>query len=200
MNIPEIKTCYKMIHEMKMLDNIVEHSFKVSQLAVEIATLLMEKGVELNMDLIRTAALLHDITKTRSLETNENHSETGCEYLKEKYPEVAEIVRQHVILDKYNFTDFPTEAEVVNYSDKRVLHDEVKPLKERMAYIMERYGINEERKERISFYWEKTYRNEEKIFGILSIKPDECASMYKESNARDYFKYRNNLTATCLRR
>ena len=125
---------------MAMLHNIVAHSVKVCQVAAYLTETLNSNGYTLNLDLIRAAALLHDITKTRSLQTSENHARTGALYLAGRgYPEVGDIVAQHVNLNAFNPDGEPTAAEVVNYADKRVLHDRVVSLEARLAYIQERY-------------------------------------------------------------
>ena len=126
-----------------MLDNIVAHSIRVCQVATLLTVHLSSNGSSLNPALIRAAALLHDITKTRSLQTCENHARTGALYLGDRgYPEVSEIVAQHVNLDRLNPDGEPTAAEIVNYADKRVLHDKVVSLDERLAYIKKRYSCS----------------------------------------------------------
>jgi hypothetical protein len=124
--------------------------------------------------LIRAAALLHDITKTRSFKTQENHALTGGEFLAEQgYAEVGELVRQHVRLDEYPNPVTIGEAEILNYADKRVLHDEIVGLDKRMDYILERYGRLPENQERIRWLWEKTRTMEAGIFGDLPLSPDD---------------------------
>ena len=84
MNIPSKKECYGIIREMGMMDHIVDHSEQVCRVAVCLAETLNRGGIGLNLELIRASALLHDITKTRSFSTNENHAETGGRFLQER--------------------------------------------------------------------------------------------------------------------
>ena len=56
------------------------------------------------------------------------------------WPEVGDIVRQHVHLDANGHPGPPTEVEIVNYADKRVMHDSIVSLEQRMDYILQRYG------------------------------------------------------------
>ena len=49
-----------------MMDHIVAHSMQVCQVATYLTDHLIGHHPHLNADLIRSAALLHDITKTRS--------------------------------------------------------------------------------------------------------------------------------------
>jgi uncharacterized protein len=143
MKIPSETQCYRIMAEMEMLENIVAHSIRVCQVATLLTTSLPGNGHNLNPGLIKAAALLHDITKTRSLKTSENHARTGALYLRELgYPEVGGIVGQHVNLTDFHSEREPTAVEVVNYADKRVLHDKVVSLEERMDYITERYRFS----------------------------------------------------------
>jgi len=143
MNIPSETQCYRIMAKMAMLPNIAAHSIRVCQVATLLTENLNSNGGDLNPALIRAAALLHDITKTRSLQTSENHAQTGAFYLADRgYPEVSEIVAQHVNIDSFNPDGEPTAAEVVNYADKRVLHDKVVPLDERLVYIKKRYSCS----------------------------------------------------------
>lgn len=123
-----------------MLPNIKDHSIMVADLAVIIGRELNKNSVDLN--LIEAAALLHDITKTESIKTGENHSKSGGERLRSHgYHRIAEIVEQHVIPDKIE-GDI-SEEEVVCYADKRILHEKIVSLDKRFEYLLERYGKNE---------------------------------------------------------
>jgi putative nucleotidyltransferase with HDIG domain len=169
-----------------MLENIVAHSLQVCRVSLLLTDHLGLPGI--NRELVRAAALLHDITKTRSFQTNENHAETGARLLADLgYPEVARIVGQHVRLDRYPLNSSPpTDAEVVNYSDKRILHDKIVSLNERMGYILERYGGSPERKRNILLLWEKTEKLEKRLFANLPFSPDNISEMLSEgSSARD---------------
>lgn len=156
-----------------MLDHIVVHSEQVCRVAVLLTDHLNRKGFDLDMDLITAAALLHDITKTRSFRTHENHAQTGGAFLEQKgFVEVGRIVAQHVKLDAYFSSDKPIEAEIVNYSDKRVLHDQIVSLSDRMNYILDRYGNEKENRERILMLWAKTEQLEKKLFSFLPFSPE----------------------------
>ena len=148
------------------MDHIVVHSMQVCRVATLLTQDLIDQGLQLNFDLIRAAALLHDITKTRSFKTKENHALTGGQYLTEQgYAEVGSLVRQHVTLDEYPQTVSLGEAEVINYADKRVLHEEVVSLDKRRDYILEKYAKIPEHRQRIYRLWEKTIEIEDTILG-----------------------------------
>jgi len=76
MNIPSRKECYRLIQEMEMMAHIVAHSLLVCRVALLLTDRLHAHDISLNRDLIRAGALLHDITKTRSIKTGEMHTDT----------------------------------------------------------------------------------------------------------------------------
>lgn len=185
-NIPSEEQRRRIISDLGMLDNIAVHCLQVCRVSLFLTDHLGLAG--LNRDLIRAAALLHDITKTRSFQTLEDHAETGERLLADLgYPEVARIVGQHVRLDRYTLASAtPTDAEIVNYSDKRVLHDKIVPLSERMGYILEKYGSSPERKQNILLLWEKSETLEKRLFAGLPFSPDELKGLLsKGSSSRD---------------
>jgi putative nucleotidyltransferase with HDIG domain len=160
--------------EMKMMDHIVAHSMQVCRVATYLTDYLVGQHTHLNAKMIRSAALLHDITKTRSFNTGEDHAFTGGQFLTDRgYPEVGNLVRQHVVLDKYSATKIPVEAEIINYADKRVLHDEIVDLDRRLDYILERYAKKAEHRKRIYLLWGKTKHLENRIFSELPFSPQD---------------------------
>lgn len=174
MQIPTREECDRLIREMAMLEHIVSHSRLVCRVALLLTDHLLARRSDLNRDLVRASALLHDITKTRSFDTRENHAQTGESYLRDRgYPEVGEIVGQHVCLEGFSEGGPVTEAEIVNYADKRVLHDKVASLKDRMTYIEDRYCKTENHRRRFRTLWEETRVLERKIFSRLPFEPED---------------------------
>lgn len=180
MNIPTYDQCLALMREMAMMDHIVGHSMQVCRVATFLTHQLSSRQYHLNLDLIRAAALLHDITKTRSFETSENHALTGGQFLTERgYPEVGDLVRQHVKLDEYPQSPVVNEVAIINYADKRVLHDQVVTLQVRLEYILERYGQVPEHRQRIRLLWQKTTELEQAIFHGISFSPAELTRLIK---------------------
>ena len=187
MRIPTRQECYHIMYNMKMMDHIVVHSLQVCRIAMFLADSL---EADINPDLVQAAALLHDITKTRSIETHEDHARTGKELLVSLgYPAVGDIVGQHVLLDEYFASDSPTEADVVNYADKRVVHDKVATFSQRTDYIMERYGTEPKRREYIRMLCEKTKTLEERLFHFCSFSPADLETFLGPDNCSSEFSY-----------
>lgn len=135
-----------------MLDNIRAHSLTVALVAEQLYDLLtasIAKELLPDKDLVTAGALLHDIAKTKCLSEDCRHAEIGAHIcFEEGLPEIAEIVSEHVILsdpdpDRWQIGRFFAK-EIVYYSDKRVKHDQIVALDERLAYIIDRYGANDE--------------------------------------------------------
>lgn len=180
MNIPSRDECFKLIRKMGMMDHIIDHSMMVSHVAAFLCSRLKKVSPELDTRLAARAALLHDITKTRSFKTKEVHSETGGQLLTDLgYPEVGNIIRQHVMLDSYGENLPICEQEIVNYSDKRVLHDKVVSLSQRLEYIRQRYGAEKKYRARIRLMWGNTLTLESKLFDPLDIEPDQLSECIK---------------------
>jgi len=134
---------------------------------------LTAAGFDLNLPLITVGALLHDLGKTPCLGTLTNHAELGAGILEELgYPQVAQVVREHVHLDGTIMDPRPLrEAELVNYADKRVLHEAVVTLTVRFADLKVRYGRTPEAMARINVTEVKTRALEEKLFAPLQFSP-----------------------------
>jgi len=174
MKIPCKKTCYDIIRGHSMMDHIIAHSKMVHNVVDMICRHIALEYPHINIELSKSAALLHDITKTRSFTTGEMHAETGGELLETLgFPETGDIIRQHVILDCYDSTADVNEAEIVNYSDKRVLHDRVVSLEERLDYIFEHYVTDKKFFNRYKLLRKKTFELEDKLFASIDITPDD---------------------------
>ena len=194
MRIPDRQECYRIMHTMDMMDHIAAHSLQVCRVALFLSDSL---ETNLNQDLVQAAALLHDITKTRGLQTHENHAETGKEVLIDLgYPEVGSIIGQHVLLDEYFASPSPTEAEVVNYADKRVVHDKIASLTQRIEYIMDRYGTEPDRRAYIRILDEKTKTLENRLFQFCSFSPDEVESLLGPDTCTDELLEYKEMTET----
>jgi putative nucleotidyltransferase with HDIG domain len=172
MRIPDKEKCYHLIRDMDMPDHIIYHSLQVCRVALLLVDKLSSQKDFFNRHLVQAGALLHDITKPRSFATGERHTDSGHELLVNLgYPEVGDVVRQHVKLDTYGENGALAEANIVNYADKRVLHDRIVSLKERMEYIIERYGTTVEYRSRLQWLWDVSIEQERRIFSLLPFSP-----------------------------
>jgi putative nucleotidyltransferase with HDIG domain len=136
---PSRDACLDLMERYGMLPHIRDHSMAVCRVSMAIGRALASAGEPIDLELLEAAALLHDITKTRSLETREDHAETGEALLVELgCPRTGKVVGEHIVpVDR---GDRLTEAEIVAYADKRVVHDRIVGLDERFEYLKDTYG------------------------------------------------------------
>jgi len=166
-----------------MLPNIFEHSELVARVALFLGRALNQNKSVLNLKLVEAGALLHDITKTRSIQSRERHDATGEQLLKEMgYTEVAYIVGLHVRLaDEPRKTASVTEAELVYYSDKRVKHNVLVSLEERYRDLLERYAHTPMHIRLLSSNHEMSRQVEQKLFAGLDLNPEDLKERLYEA-------------------
>lgn len=175
--IPSVDECLRRMDDHGMMPNIRRHSFLVARVAVIMGQALNKRESQLNIPLIIAGALLHDIAKTRSLREGGDHVEMGRKIVLEMgYPDVAWIVGSHVDSGP-EIADSIDEAAVVNYSDKRVQHDRLVPLKERLKDLVVRYGKTPEKSVRLEKMAKNIERLEKEIFSRIPLSPDDLESM-----------------------
>ncbi|MEQ8202465.1 MAG: HD domain-containing protein [Smithellaceae bacterium] len=163
MRIPTIEECYELMNSQAMLPNIVAHSQQVARVAAAIMDHLKD-GTDIRRPAVITACLLHDITKTRSLQTREQHDVSGGHLLAQLgFPTIGAMVEEHVVLKDFQEEGELLEKELVYYADKRVMHDRIVTVAERVDDLIVRYGTTEERIRSITSNFEQLCRLEAKI-------------------------------------
>jgi putative nucleotidyltransferase with HDIG domain len=162
-----------------MLENIKAHSIMVEKVANVIAREVIKNGVDISMDLITAGALMHDIAKTPCLNTRSNHALIGSEIcISNHFEEIADIVREHVIIEGFNPESVVNETEIIYYADKRINHDRLVSLEERLDYLLIRYAKGNKRIEGlIEENFIQCRKVEKKIFSHLSFGPEDLADM-----------------------
>jgi putative nucleotidyltransferase with HDIG domain len=152
-------------------------------LARSLAEALRDHTAEpVDVEVVEAAALLHDIAKGRCLETGGDHSVEGGRLLKRLgFAEIASLVEQHVILARWDPEGRVHEAEILNYSDKRVLHEDVVSLQERLRDLIIRYGRgNPAAEAAIQANGRAIEAMERKIFSRLPFGPEKLAEVGEE--------------------
>jgi len=179
--IPDIDACLDLMEQYDMLPNIRQHSIVVAGVAEIITSGLIAVGHPLSLETVIAGALLHDIGKTACLHNDDDHALRGHEIcLAHNLEALADIVAEHVILKKYVPERPVTEKEIVYYADKRVNHDQVVSLEERLAYILERYGRNNEvRCRAIKLNYGRCRDLENRMFSFLAFDPEDIPDLLK---------------------
>jgi len=167
--LPSHDECEAMMRRCHLPAHILRHSEAVTRMGVFLARRLVEKGVDVDVDLVERACLLHDLfrvcdfpledfswfeepvteedkAKWRRLKeenSEHRHEEAAHAFLKDKYPVLAETIRQHkytAVIDTNGGPD-SWEAKLVYYADKRAMHDTIVPLKERLEEAHRRSAL-----------------------------------------------------------
>ena len=94
--LPSREHALQILRQSGCSRNIIKHSQAVSELATEIAKACIERGIDVNVELVEIGALLHDIgrSKTHSV----HHAIVGAEIAESLgLPErVISIIKRHV--------------------------------------------------------------------------------------------------------
>jgi len=179
--VPSVDESYALLKRYHVPDHIIRHSEMVCKVAVFLAENLNSHGEHLIIPEIEAAALLHDITKMEGIETRQDHAKTGKELLhKLGFKRIGEIVSEHVKLHEGRNSLPISEEELINYSDKRVMHTEVVTLPERFADLQKRYGLKDLDTKiiyRIRMLESETFKLENKIFSKLNFTPEELSNL-----------------------
>ena len=161
-----------------MLGNIIIHSIEVANVALYLSSELNKKGQRIDLLLVEAASLLHDLTKTESFKTKEDHAWTASRILREMgYERGGEVVAQHIWLFHEVDPLFVSEEEVVNYADKRVMHDRIVSLEERFNDLRDRYGRDQKGMDYLGKMEKVIQEIENKIFLILQINPNDLKNL-----------------------
>jgi len=170
----------EILNEVGMPENIKNHSMQVNRVAMFLAGKLREKGFPVNMRLVDAASLLHDIDKHYILQYGDeySHGAEGARMLEEMgYPEVAPVVRKHVLCNLTRESLDTWEEKIVHYADMRVTRDRIVPLEERIDYIRKRYGKDPARLENINRSLEPLLAVEREILEAAGIGSDEIQNI-----------------------
>jgi uncharacterized protein len=180
--IPSIETCFHLMDRYRMLENIRAHSIVVAKITHLIARGLLDAGLAVSVEKATAGALMHDIGKTTALRSGGDHSKIGRQIcLTHHIDEIADMVGEHVRLKDYDLNGHYSEKEILFYADKRVNHDKIVDLEDRLAYILGRYGRNQEELCRaIKENFEVCKQVEIKLFRKLNFSPESLPDIAKD--------------------
>lgn len=204
-NLPTRKQCFDIIKQYHVPLHIVRHSLAVAKLAVFLAEKLKEKGIYVDVNLIDRACLLHDIARPCDFrESDYNglkqtvteqdkakwqqlkakyqglfHEDIAYELLRKKYPELALAIKKHRYMAILDEKEKPAtwEEKLVYYADKKVMHDRIVPLKERLEEAHKRnvhlHGTQNQSDINTGKVDPLIFELEEEIFSKIDLNPLE---------------------------
>lgn len=135
--LPTAQECRVLMEEMQALPaSLTAHCRAVAVVAQRIARALLAAGLPIDLELVRTSALLHDIARIRK----KDHADIGARMLEcHGFSRLAPIVRAHMNLGMDGNTGLD-EIQTVYLADKLVLGDRRVNLEQRFARQIEKFG------------------------------------------------------------
>ncbi len=138
--LPSREQAIRLLQENNCPPQVINHCLVVTDLALEIASKLQERGQKIDLGLVEAGALLHDIGRSKTHAVD--HSLVGAQIAQTiGLPQsVIDIIKRHVgagITEeeaewlgwpKDNYIPQTLEEKVVCYADKRIDHDKVTPI------------------------------------------------------------------------
>ncbi|HBH45981.1 MAG TPA: hypothetical protein DDX47_01260 [Candidatus Jacksonbacteria bacterium] len=141
MSLPSQQHCYDLWDKYEMPENIREHSRQVTKVADAVARHLKAQGIPVNLELVNRGALLHDIAKIIGVKNpgQHHHAQLGFDLLSAQGIDqnLAHIVGNH-LMEVFDWK-LGLEEQIVNYADKRVKHQQIVSLGDRINDLKERY-------------------------------------------------------------
>ncbi len=172
--IPSDRECFELWKQYHMMEHIRKHSLMVAEIATWIAIKLKQKNIRVNVECVRAAALLHDIAKTYTIRNGGYHTQLGSVWMlnETKNYALSQGILHHVYWPgPLDIEKYPLPL-ILIYADKRVKHHMVVSLKERMQYILQRYGKSYERMQRILYSFNQAHMLEKKLSKIMEVNLD----------------------------
>ncbi|MCW1930617.1 MAG: HD domain-containing protein [Candidatus Kerfeldbacteria bacterium] len=197
--LPSRKECELLWHEHATPHHVRAHAMQVSRIARALSRALISAGTCVRIDLVDRASLLHDLIRVtqwakidpsrlqytptpkelavweRQRRTFSNaipHAQVTASVLEHHYPELAHVIALHSFSSVNELRSI--EEKIVYYADRRVAHDRIVSLTERMNEAEGRYPAESpEAKERERVLRMSVYTLEEELFSSLDVTPDQ---------------------------
>jgi len=171
--LPTLEEAIWLLKQQGNPKNIIDHSIRVAQVTLEL-TQKLKLIYNIDVKLCLLGAILHDVTKMKSIKTGEDHAQTGAFLIESLgYKELAPLIRHHIILKEPIANPAITEVELVFYADKRVRHAEVVSIKERFVDVIRRYCHGQRPTPTMTKIYKQTLELERIIFSNILINPSD---------------------------
>lgn len=139
--IPTRKQCEKLIIEFDLPKNIITHSELVRDVSCFIGEKISSNGTEINLDLVKAAAHLHDLDKVMTAGNNKDHGFWAANILSKRgMGEITSPIKKHALNNISNPIMQPTtlEEKIIFYSDK-ICTEKVISLEDRAYYWIKKF-------------------------------------------------------------
>ncbi len=140
--IPREADCLAIWNTVGVPEHIRSHCELVAAYALSLGQRLVCRGVVLDLDALYASALLHDIAKRFCIENGGNHAQLGAAWTVQftGEPLLAQGVLHHVSWPwEIDFAGWPLPL-LVQYADKRIMHNRFVDIDTRFDDLAKRYG------------------------------------------------------------
>lgn len=169
LNVPSQEECFELLSLYGTPPHVIRHCLAVAETALRIAKALNEHGYALDLSLLGSAALLHDIVRVE-----ENHAAKGAEIADNLgYSEVADLIRCHMTYSTEPSQQDITEKDILCLSDRMVKENVYVGVEERMNYILAKFKNDPIATERITHRLDEIRWLSNKIETTVGMSIDE---------------------------
>lgn len=133
----EIKALEKLANTPQ---NVLKHELRVTKTALDMATLMGQRGIRVDKELLRAASLLHDLCRTEK-----KHGQAGANLLREQgFFSVARLVATHM---DHPYDGSLDEGALLYLADKLTCNDRLCSVEERLEGMMAKFDGDEKAQE-----------------------------------------------------
>jgi molybdenum cofactor cytidylyltransferase len=157
---------------LEVPEHVIRHSRSVMVVGEALAAALKNRMPDLDVDLVRSACLLHDLARTQR-----KHAVVGQNILNSlRLCRLASIVGSHMLVPR-EILESPllTEDELVYLADKLVIEDKVVSLDERTAHALREHGRDAASVEGVRTKMRTAHIISEKLESILGKAVTDCS-------------------------
>jgi len=213
--IPTREECFNLMDKYRVPIGVRKHCLVVNKVAVFLAKKLRAAGVDIDVNVVDAASMLHDLLRMVNFQSFEgavredrevwdelkelygfmDHADATHQVLKDIYPRIAQTIKMHGVHAVMEGKPKTWEDKVLAYADRRVMHTRVvsvdvryEDLQFRHADFFEKFGMDPKVEKK------KILKLEKEIFEHLKIEPGKkLAKKYhpdinKEEGAESKFK------------
>lgn len=152
--LPSSEMAFSLLSDFGCSKRIISHCKAVSTLAVKLARVCERKGLDVDVDLVKIGAILHDIGRSQTHDVN--HAVVGAKIAKSlNLPEsIVLIIERHIGggisakeakklgLPNKNYFPSSLEEKLVAYADKLIEASSVVPIEQTIEQFSSKLGEN----------------------------------------------------------
>lgn len=160
---PSREECMALYANYGTPDHVIKHCSAVANTAVKIGQAMNQTGYHLDLQLLESAALLHDIVRTE-----EDHGAKGAEILERLgYQEVAKLIKPHMSYESDPYALWLNELDILCLADRLVIEDQYVGLEKRIQYILNKTNQNPQIEEKIRQKMDKNKQVKSRIEQLI---------------------------------